>query len=115
MKLRCGLASAPYLAFMFASMPGYSADECAVFYEADATLVGPDGPDVLRGTDGYDVIIGKGRNDLLIGFGGNDVFCGGDGSDIIIAGKTIDGTNELNGGAGDDKCYANPRDVVLNC
>jgi Ca2+-binding RTX toxin-like protein len=99
---------------------------------AKCTKVGSPDSDALKGTArkdvicalaGNDYISGGGGPDRLFGDAGRDTIVGGKGADIISGGKgrgrlfSVDGlaNDRVNGGLGEDFCYADPGDILRNC
>lgn len=91
---------------------------------AGDTMHGTDEVDWMNGEGGNDVISAKGAGDTLVGEQGNDELIGGDGLDHEYGGEgndvlrsaNADGEKDLlDGGPGNDRCYARGSDVTRNC
>ncbi|MEH6645905.1 Ig-like domain-containing protein [Sulfitobacter sp.] len=67
----------------------------------------------VQGTTQNDTITSSNANDEIVGFAGNDVLNGGGGADTFIF-DTDDGTNTVDGGAGDDTVRATATDEALS-
>jgi hypothetical protein len=94
-------------------------------------IVGSNGPDYLPGGGGNDTIIGRGGNDTIVGGAGDDLLEGGAGDDVIDGGPgrdrifggkgsdtiiAADGTKDVvDCGAGSDRAFADPVDVLRGC
>ena len=95
---------------------------------------GPDG-DFIEGRNGGGVVLGGGGDDRLWDLSGDglvykgnagndvytdnygdDVFYGGDGDDMLRTTAYFDDDPDfVNGGAGNDTCFVNSNDTVINC
>jgi Ca2+-binding RTX toxin-like protein len=81
------------------------------------------GNDTLRGGGGADVLVGGGGNDLLVGGRGRDRLADHRGIDRLRGGRSADlldardfsAGDLLAGGAGNDRCRADRRDVRVSC
>jgi len=90
---------------------GEAGENDAVGADIEAAQGGA-GNDMLVGTDANEILVGNGGNDTLLGGGGADALVGGAGNDHlegngVSSGATV-GTNQLNGGDGDDTLVGDP-------
>jgi RTX calcium-binding nonapeptide repeat (4 copies) len=73
------------------------------------------GDDYAHGNGGRDRIRGGKGSDSLVAGGGRDRLKGGPGPDRLIAVDQRSGNDLLRGGAGFDRCHADPSDTVRGC
>jgi Ca2+-binding RTX toxin-like protein len=73
------------------------------------TLNGGDGHDSLYGSSGSDQLNGQSGNDTLSGGADNDTQTGGTGADNFYSGSTLDGADDMSGGAGIDFAWYSGR------
>ena len=116
-------------AVLFATTAGGAAPRAA----SPCTKLGTAGPDAITGTDGpdficaragadyvhaqggSDTVLGEAGADTLVGGGGRDDIRGGDQDDQLFSTDQVNGNDKIDGGAGFDRCYADPGDNVRNC
>lgn len=79
--------------------PGDSINDQILGFGGDDDLSGGTGDDVLIGADGADTLDGGLGDDQLFGDEGVDAISGGDGADVIFGGL---GDDDMSGGDGDD-------------
>jgi hypothetical protein len=72
-------------------------------------VIGSDGPDSLCGEEGDDIIDGRAGNDWLYPGPGDDIARGGAGNDNLASDNTLDGTDQMLGGTGNDWVYYTSR------
>lgn len=87
-------------------------------------ILGGAGDDWLRGQAGNDTIAGEEGDDVVFGDSGDDLISGGAGTDKLIGGAGVDvlrGVDSaklrelLDCGTGQDRAYANERDLLRGC
>ena len=68
----------------------------------DDAIIGGRGNDYLIGASGADMLEGRDGNDFLVGGPGNDIISGGSGNDTAVIRYTLDGSDTVDLGEGDD-------------